>query len=86
MINEGGKVSVIAPGLTNTELGNKKGPITYMQSEEMIQDSDVADCVEYVINSPINICPTQILIEPQTHIVKELSYLNHAISKLSSKM
>jgi len=55
------KVSAILPGFVATELTEGMA----LNSDHMIQASDVADAVYYVISSSANVCPTEIVLRPQ---------------------
>jgi NADP-dependent 3-hydroxy acid dehydrogenase YdfG len=55
------KVSTIMPGFVETELTAKIGK----QSANMIQTSDIADAVAYVLSASPSCCPTEIVIRPQ---------------------
>jgi NADP-dependent 3-hydroxy acid dehydrogenase YdfG len=55
------KVSTIMPGFVETELTAKIGK----QSANMIQTSDIADAVAYVLAASPSCCPTEIVIRPQ---------------------
>lgn len=72
--NYGVRVSTIAPGLVNTELGRRtirvgsaekraraRGPV--MPEETMIDCEDLADAVEYVLASSPTACPTLVSVE-----------------------
>lgn len=59
------KVSTICPGLVNTELGTKKGPVENPASSQLIQCTDCADAVDYVLNSSETCCPLSMMIHPQ---------------------
>jgi len=61
------KVSSICPGLVNTELGTKKGPVDYISGEQQIQGSDVSKSIEYVLSCSASACPTAIYIDTQLH-------------------
>merc|ERR1712137_1016771 len=62
------KVSTICPGLVNTELGTKKGPVENYPPELLIQCSDCADAVDYVLNSSDTCCPISMMIHPQAGV------------------
>lgn len=58
------KVSSILPGVVNTDM--------HAQDESfdkglMIQPKDIAQAVVYVLSTPANICPTELVIQPQRH-------------------
>jgi len=64
----GVKVSTICPGLVNTELGTKKGPVENLPAHLLIQCSDCADAVDYVLNSSPTCCPLSMMIHPQAGV------------------
>lgn len=59
------KVSIVAPGLTNTDLGVRPGPLEYQSAREMIQPDDIAKSVSYVLNTQKRVCPTKLVISPR---------------------
>ena len=59
------KVSAICPGLVNTDIGTKKGPVEFFPPELLIQTSDCADAVEFVLDSSVTCCPFKMFIHPQ---------------------
>lgn len=61
----GVKVCSLLPGLVNTEMGTKEGPVKFFEPSELIQSSDISDAVTYVINSSPTVCPVRIVIQPQ---------------------
>jgi NADP-dependent 3-hydroxy acid dehydrogenase YdfG len=58
---KGIKVSCFYPGYVNTELGRENA----LEPEKMIQPNDIAEAIRGVINAPINVCSTEIIIRPQ---------------------
>lgn len=60
--DSGIKVCTIMPGIVNTDMqkDNKIVP-----KEKMLQAEDIANAVLYVLNSPSNVCPTELLVQPQ---------------------
>ncbi len=60
--DHGIKVTAICPGLVDTELipPNKK-----VDRAKFLQPVDIAEVVEQVLKSPIRMCPTEIVVEPQ---------------------
>ena len=63
------KVTTIAPGLVNTNLGVKKGPVDMLSAREMIQSHDVSSAVDYVVMSRARTCPRRIVLRPMGHPV-----------------
>ncbi len=55
------KVCTIYPGWTNTGL-----LADWLQPGDAIQPDDVAEAVRYVIASPSTVCPTEIVLQPQS--------------------
>merc|ERR1712115_92101 len=72
----GVKVSTICPGLVNTELGTKKGPV-----EKLIQCSDCADAVDYVLASSPTCCPISMMIHPQAGVAFSLTNMRIRMEK-----
>lgn len=66
------KISIIAPGLTNTDLGVRPGPLEYQGAARMIQPEDVAQSMAYVLSCPKRICPTKIVISPRSPQISQL--------------
>lgn len=58
------KVCSIFPGIVNTDM-HANDPL--LDKEKMIEPTDIADAVHYVINTPSNICPTELVIHPQKY-------------------
>jgi len=56
------KVSVILPGFVDTPL---IPPNRQLDRSKMIQPSDIADAVYYVLNSAATCCPVEITVRPQ---------------------
>ena len=59
--NHGIRVSTIMPGFVATDLTDGLG----MDAGKMIQASDVADAVRYVLSASPSCCPTEIVLRPQ---------------------
>lgn len=57
----GTKVSVIRPGFVATSMSESPR----LQSDLMIQPSDISDAVGYILKSAPSACPTEIVIRPQ---------------------
>ena len=57
----GTKVCTINPGFVNTSMVNPER----LNPELMMQPNDIAEAVNYVLNSSETACPTEILIQPQ---------------------
>ena len=55
------KVTSIMPGFVATELTSKIG----RDSEKMINPSDVAETVKFILSTSKNCCPTEIVLRPQ---------------------
>jgi 3-oxoacyl-[acyl-carrier protein] reductase len=60
--NYGIKVTAICPGLVDTEF---IPPSKRFDRAKFLQPADIADLVFEVISSPIRMCPTEIVVEPQ---------------------
>lgn len=58
------KVCSIFPGVVNTDM-HADDPS--FDVEKMIQPQDVAQAVVYALNTPHNICPTEIVLQPQKY-------------------
>lgn len=58
------KVCSIFPGVVNTDM-HADDPS--FDKEKMIQPQDVAQAVVYALNTPNNICPTEIVLQPQKY-------------------
>ena len=56
------KVCSIFPGVVNTDM-HADDPS--FDKAKMIQPEDIADAVAFVISTPANICPTELIIQPQ---------------------
>src|SRR3990167_2871751 len=67
------KVCTVCPGLVNTELGTKKGLVENFPGEQLIQCTDCADAVDYVLNSSETSCPISMMIHPQFGVSVALS-------------
>lgn len=62
----GVKVSCLYPGLVNTEMGTKQGPLgSVFDPQDLIQSADISEATLFVLNSPPTACPVEILIHPQ---------------------
>ena len=57
----GTKVCTINPGFVNTSMVNPER----LNPELMMQPSDIAEVVNFVLNTSETACPTEILIQPQ---------------------
>ncbi len=67
----GVKVASLCPGITNTPLGRRPGPIDYaVGADAMLQPADVAEAVGYVLDSGPTACPTRILLHSQGHMFR----------------
>lgn len=55
------KVSAICAGYTNTTMQHDK----ILNAEKMIQPSDIAKTVLFILTSPFAMCPTEIIVRPQ---------------------
>lgn len=55
------KVSVLCPGMVNTNMIKK----STININKVLQPSDVAEAVSYVIHSSATACPVEILLRPQ---------------------
>lgn len=67
------KVSTICPGLVNTELGTRQGPVAQYPPELLIQCSDCADAVEYVLDCSPTCCPVSMMIHPQAGVALSIA-------------
>jgi NADP-dependent 3-hydroxy acid dehydrogenase YdfG len=56
------KVCSIFPGVVNTDMHAQDEKL---EKEKMIQSEDIAKAVSYVLATPSNICPTELVIQPQ---------------------
>ena len=56
------KVAVILPGFVDTPM---IPPVKHLDRSKMIQASDVAEAVLYILNTPATACPVEITIRPQ---------------------
>ena len=56
------KVCSIFPGVVNTDMHAGDGRL---DPEKMIQADDVAQAVVYALHTPKNVCPTEIVLQPQ---------------------
>lgn len=61
----GVKICSLLPGLVNTEMGTKEGPVKYFAPSDLIQSSDISDATLYVIRSSPTVCPVRIVFHPQ---------------------
>ncbi len=59
---QGIKVCSIFPGVVNTDMhkGDKN-----LIPEKMIQPGDIAQTVNFLLSMPLNVCPTEITLQPQ---------------------
>jgi NADP-dependent 3-hydroxy acid dehydrogenase YdfG len=62
--DRGVKVSLVSPGMVAAG-GGLLSPAGQERPHELLQPADVADAVEYVVNSPPHVCPTEIRLSPQ---------------------
>ena len=58
------QVTVLAPGLTNTDLGNRPGPMAMLDTDDMLQCADVAEALRYIVNTPPHVSPRRVLLTP----------------------
>lgn len=58
----GVKVAVILPGFVDTPM---IPPVKHLDRSKMIQASDVAEAVLYILSTPATACPVEITIRPQ---------------------
>ena len=56
------KVCSIVPGVVNTDMHAHDDRL---RKELMVQPSDIAQAVVYVLNTPPHICPTELVLQPQ---------------------
>ena len=57
----GTKICTINPGFVNTSMVNPER----LNPELMMQPNDIADVVEFVLNTSETICPTEITVQSQ---------------------
>lgn len=55
------KVCCISPGYVNTDMNSQKA----LNHKELIQPSDIAQAVQFILDYPANACPVEITIQPQ---------------------
>lgn len=55
------KVCALYPGWTNTGMR-----ADWLEAGELIQPDDIAEAVRFVISSPPTVCPTEIVLHPQS--------------------
>jgi NADP-dependent 3-hydroxy acid dehydrogenase YdfG len=58
------KVSLVSPGMVAAG-GGLLSPAGQTRPDELLQPSDVAEAVQYVLSSPAHVCPTEIRLSPQ---------------------
>jgi NADP-dependent 3-hydroxy acid dehydrogenase YdfG len=56
------KVCSILPGVVNTDMHAQDASF---EKHQMIQPEDVADTVAFVLQTPSQVCPTEIVLQPQ---------------------
>jgi NADP-dependent 3-hydroxy acid dehydrogenase YdfG len=63
--DEGVTVSVISTGLVNAGAG-RFAPAAHTHPDALLRPEDVATAVRFIIDSPSNVCPTEIVLQPAT--------------------
>ncbi|MGC5170209.1 SDR family oxidoreductase [Microbacterium sp. DT81.1] len=63
--DEGVTVSVISAGLVNAGAGSL-APAARTHASALLRPEDIARAVEFVVDSPANVCPTEIVLRPAT--------------------
>jgi NADP-dependent 3-hydroxy acid dehydrogenase YdfG len=63
--DKGVTVSVISAGLVNAGAG-RFAPAARTHAEHLLRPGDIADAVRFIIDSPVNVCPTEIVLQPAT--------------------
>jgi NADP-dependent 3-hydroxy acid dehydrogenase YdfG len=63
--DRGVTVSVISAGLVNAGAG-RFAPAAQTHAEHLLRPGDIADAVRFIIDSPVNVCPTEIVLQPAT--------------------
>mmetsp|Transcript_24482 Transcript_24482/g.59559 ORF Transcript_24482/g.59559 Transcript_24482/m.59559 type:complete len:144 (-) Transcript_24482:12-443(-) len=76
------RVSTISPGLIDNDLGNKPNVALPYQRDRIISTRDVADCVEFVIDSTPTACPTHITLLTQLPVELDARRIAANVAKL----
>jgi NADP-dependent 3-hydroxy acid dehydrogenase YdfG len=63
--DEGVTVSVISAGLVNAGAG-RFAPAARTHAAALLRPEDIASAVRFIIDSPANVCPTEIVLQPAT--------------------
>jgi NADP-dependent 3-hydroxy acid dehydrogenase YdfG len=63
--DEGVTVSVISAGLVNAGAG-QYAPAARTHAHALLRPDDIASAVQFIIDSPVNVCPTEIVLQPAT--------------------
>ena len=71
--NFGIKVSCIMPGMTNTDMINDHTELKdKMITNKMIQPTDIAHAINYILTCPDTCCPLEMFIVPQYQYISKL--------------
>ena len=73
------KVCSICPGLVNTEMGTRRGPVAFFPERDLIQSSDVVDAMEYVLDSSRTCCPIRIMMHPQKGLSQGMTTMRNRV-------
>jgi len=79
------KVSIVMPGFVNTEMITNEthpGSSTKQVRQSMLKPNDVANAVEFVINSDQTCCPLEMLLYPQYNVMDVIKAQEKKKSKL----
>lgn len=63
------RVCMIHTGAVNTEMMQNR-PYKDLPFEKMLQPSDVARAVQFVLQMPAHVCVTEIALQPQSNVFK----------------
>jgi len=74
------KVSSIMPALINNDLGTRKGPFSAVSPSLLIQNSDVANALLYLLQSGESACPTHIHLNNQNQWFPALKKMSQALN------
>ena len=65
MCDEGETVSTVSAGLVDAGAG-RLSPAARTHSDRLLRPADIARAVEFILDSPANVCPTEIVLRPAT--------------------
>ena len=82
----GVKVSTIFPGLVNTAMGVRQGPVERLKGKSieggmLIQPEELAECVSFILDMPPGAAVTDILLHTQEHNVAAIRNHGEAFLK-----